>query len=136
MENQADNPAEIPDFLEAFNINYDPIKNMLITSFGRLDSTGKQYSGDLVVKAAAAKIRNLRPQIRNYSRGRLLLINGDATLAATQTIIACVYNTVSEIAVRDPKLHSPEGQEAYLVTWAVSTERFSIGDILQIDASN
>jgi hypothetical protein len=126
---------EETNFLEAFFINYNPIKNMLLTSFGQVDSTGKQFSGDLVVKAASAKIRNLRAEIANNARGRILLINGGATLAATQAITSAVFNIVSAIAVRDPKALSEVGKEAYLVSVVVSTDRYSVGEILQIDAT-
>jgi hypothetical protein len=122
-------PEEI-DFLQAFFIDYDPIKNKLTTSFGQGDSTGKQFSGDLVLKAAAAKIRNLRPQIIENARGRILLIDGGASLAATQNIIATVFNVVSAVAIRDPKAYSPEGKAAYLVSVVVSTDKYSVGEYL------
>lgn len=137
MSEQTDQPTinqpEEVDFLQAFFINYDPIKNKLTTSFGQVDSTGKQFSGDLVLKASAAKIRNLRPQIIQNARGRILWIDGGASLAATQNIIAAVFNVVSAVAMRDPKAPSPEGKEAYLVSVVVSTDRYSVGEYLYPD---
>lgn len=122
------------DFLEAFFIEYDPLKNMIKTAFGQMDSTGKQYSGDLVVKAAAAKMPSIRQQVLLNARGRILLVNGSASLAATQTITGAVAGVVSALAVRDPRMPSEQGKEAYLVSLVISTDQYSIGQVLQIDA--
>lgn len=135
-DNQTSEQETEPNFLEAFNITYSPITNKLSTSFGQVDSTGKQFRGDLVVKAAHAKMRNLRQEVINNARGRILLIDGGATLAATQVIIGSVFNVVSAIAIRDPKLATEESKQAYLVTLVISTDRFSVGDVLHIDATD